>query len=110
MTTGEVIALIKAFGGGGGSSGSGVLVVHDVNGTLDKTWQEIYSAIENGSIPIVTGTPMSTQAYITILGQLSGGMPPTMKYNVYNLGANIMTDEPLYVADTSSDYPVEYTA
>lgn len=42
MTTGEVIALIKAFGGGG--SGGGVLVVTDTNGTLDKTWQEIYDA------------------------------------------------------------------
>jgi len=28
----------------GGSSGGGVLVVHDVNNTLDKTWQEIYDA------------------------------------------------------------------
>ena len=29
----------------GGSSGGGVLVVHfDENGTLDKTWQEIYDA------------------------------------------------------------------
>ena len=45
MNTGEVIALIKAFGGsGGGSSGGGVLVVHDVDGTLDKTWQEIHDA------------------------------------------------------------------
>ena len=49
MNTGEVIALIKAFGGsGGGSSGGGVLVVHatasDDALTLDKTWQEIYDA------------------------------------------------------------------
>lgn len=45
MTTGEVIALIKAFGGGGGgSSGGGVMVVHDVDGTLDKTWKEIHDA------------------------------------------------------------------
>ncbi len=49
MNTGEVIALIKAFGGsGGGSSGGGVLVVHGttVDGvtTLDKTWQEIVDA------------------------------------------------------------------
>ena len=52
MTTGEVIALIKAFGGGGGgSSGGGVLVVNVIPGgeesetmTMDKTWQEIYDA------------------------------------------------------------------
>jgi len=29
---------------GGGGSGGGVLVVHDVEGTLDKTWQEIVDA------------------------------------------------------------------
>ena len=51
MTTGEVIALIKAFGGsGGGSSGGGVLVVNmaydEVKGNdyTDKTWKEINDA------------------------------------------------------------------
>ena len=47
MTTGEVIALIKAFGGsGGGSSGGGVLVVNvDMQTrTLDKTYKEIADA------------------------------------------------------------------
>lgn len=31
--------------GGGSSGGGGVLVVHDVEGTLDKTWQEIANAL-----------------------------------------------------------------
>lgn len=54
MTTGEVIALIKAFGGsGGGSSGGGVLVVHDVEGTLDKTWQEIHDAMESSLVVVL---------------------------------------------------------
>lgn len=47
MTTGEVIALIKALGGsGGGGSGGGVLVVHinTESGVLDKTWNEIKAA------------------------------------------------------------------
>ena len=49
MTTGEVIALIKAFGGSGGSSGGGVLVVNVIpegeeSATMDKTWQEIFDA------------------------------------------------------------------
>lgn len=48
MTTGEVIALIKALSGGGGSGGAGVLVVTDTDGTLDRSWQEIYDAAENG--------------------------------------------------------------
>lgn len=32
-------------GGGGGGSDSSVLVVHDVDGTLDKTWKELWDAI-----------------------------------------------------------------
>lgn len=53
MNTGEVIALIKAFGGsGGGSSGGGVLVVNVTTSgntmTLDKTWQEIHDS----SVPV----------------------------------------------------------
>lgn len=30
--------------GGGGSSGDGVLIVTDNDGTLDKTWQEIHDS------------------------------------------------------------------
>lgn len=30
--------------GGGGGSGGGVLVVNEVDGSLDKTWQEIHDA------------------------------------------------------------------
>ena len=49
--TGKTIALIKALSGGGGSGG-GVLVVHDVEGTLDKTWQEIHDAMLVGSVVV----------------------------------------------------------
>lgn len=53
MATLEPVTRIEQFlsdiidqggGGGGGSGGGGVLIVNDVNGTLDKTWQEIYDA------------------------------------------------------------------
>ena len=45
MSIGEVIALIKAFGGsGGGSSGGGMLVVNMVDDYSDKTWKEIHDA------------------------------------------------------------------
>jgi len=43
-TTREEAYLDAIAEGGGGSSGGGVLVVHDVDGTLDKTWQEIHDA------------------------------------------------------------------
>ena len=48
---------------GGGGSGGGVLVVHDVNGTLDKTWQEIHDAFVAGSVRIqnVTGVIMNVK-------------------------------------------------
>lgn len=48
-----------ASGGGGGGGGSGVLVVHmtidsaTAIGTLDKTWQEIYDATQNGPVFIM---------------------------------------------------------
>ena len=36
--------IINASGGGGGGTGGGALIVHDNDGTLDKTWQEIADA------------------------------------------------------------------
>ena len=52
MATLEPITRVEQFlsdiidqgGGGGGSGGGGVVSVHDNNGTLDKTWQEIHDA------------------------------------------------------------------
>lgn len=57
MNTGEVIALIKAFGGsGGGSSGGGVLVVNatesDDKMVCDKTAGEMLSAYKSGTVII----------------------------------------------------------
>ena len=46
--------IVDAIGsGGGGGTGGGVLVVNDVNGTLDKTWKEIYDAITGGKICLI---------------------------------------------------------
>ena len=55
MTTGEVIALIKAFGGSGGGSGGGVLVVHITNPesgvyVADKTYNEVLTAYQSGQL------------------------------------------------------------
>lgn len=52
MTTGEVIALIKAFGGGG--TGGGALVVGITSDgssyTANKTAAEIYTAMKTGAV------------------------------------------------------------
>lgn len=90
MTTGEVIALIKAFGGsGGGSSGGGVLVVHDVNDTLDKTWKEIHDA---GFCVCVFGDEYETN------------FAP-----IYNIGINTDPDE-WYVLFGTSESGRNYSA
>lgn len=91
MTTGEVIALIKAFGGGGGgSSGGGVLVVHNVNGTLDKTWNEIKAAALNQGVVMQDEDKISTNVEISVQG---GG------YMVYAI------DE--YVTNSADGYPAK---
>ena len=46
-------AIAKGGGGGGGSSGGGVLVVHDVDGTLDKTYAEIEAASNEGIVVVL---------------------------------------------------------
>lgn len=93
MTTGEVIALIKAFGGsGGGSSGGGVLVVHDTDGTLDKTWQEIHDAMES-SLVVVLSNSTDTNLVTGVMYDSEQDDP----YLVYGFET--------YACSNTSDYP-----
>ena len=95
---GEIVALAKGLGGsGGGSSGGGVLVVHNVEGTLDKTWQEIHDAMAAGQIPVV-GYVDGNDAGITIIGWASF-LKGT--YALYGLDNSL-----LYSASSANDYPV----
>lgn len=52
---------------GGGSSG-GVLVVHDVLGTLDKTWQEIANAVATTGAAIVHDNDGAIVAAFSVTG------------------------------------------
>lgn len=93
MTTGEVIALIKAFGGSGGGSGGGVLVVNVTeDGVCDKTWQEIHDAF------VSTGVVFSIDGTLKACDEV-GLYARTQNYyvTVSNLD---------YLAATTSDYPV----
>lgn len=59
---------------GGGGSGGGVLVVTDVDGTLDKTWQEIHDAMLSGGAALKLTKPdrvevVSCASYDTKMGQ-----------------------------------------
>ena len=105
MTTGEVIALIKAFGGsGGGSSGGGVLVVHDADGTLDKTFKEIHDAFTNGALPVViyndmiwypSSPPALSDLYLSF---------KAINLTTYNDIYYIYSRE--YIAESETSYPV----
>ncbi len=86
--------------GGGGSSGGGVLVVHDVDGTLDKTWQDIYDAVKNGTVVIFLQNMSDgeiQQPYLESIASNGG-------YGVYlhylESGASVG-----FFANSASDYP-----
>lgn len=101
MTTGEVIALIKAFGGnGGGSGGGGVNVVHSVDGTLDKTWQMINDSI-------VGGTPcfVMTNAEGTITTELVTAVFVENETYYACIGAENTSSYIEYMASSADGYP-----
>lgn len=77
----------------GGGSGGGVLVVHDVDGTLDKTWQEIFDAMLSGGAAVQTN---ETKVYtvITVEGD-------AVK-RAYTVSCASIGD---YEASSASDYP-----
>ena len=86
--TGKTIALIKALSGGGG----GVLVVHDVDNTLDKTWQEIHDAMLSGGAVI--------QANETDVNTVL-----SVSFEKGTYFANLGTGG-IYTASSASGYPV----
>ena len=96
MTTGEVIALIKAFGGsGGGGGGSSVLAVTDTEGTLNKTWQEIYNAFNAGTAVIIKSVGD---------GYDYGDLILCVYYEGNEFGVKLKSAD--YYADSATDYPV----
>lgn len=109
MTTGEVIALIKAFGGsGGGSSGGGVLVVNitaegEEQATMDKTWQEIYDA------PFSVARMQNGQTS-DMLCQISAINHRNSTYSVSVIftggaGSSVSFNSVEFSAESANDYP-----
>ena len=86
----------------GGSVGGGVLVVHDVDGTLDKTWQEIHNAFVSGGVRIVNEDEYGTEFVITVNGTESGD--DSGEWAVYT--SNTGNFAPHHYTTTSADgYP-----
>ena len=100
MTMGEVIALIKAMGSGGGSSGGGVLVAHadydDDTVPLDKTWQEIHDA--DFTVIVLTSTNDPSQKVFEIVTSVRQDDETT--FIVYT------HDDVTYVSESADGYPV----
>lgn len=103
MNTGEVIALIKAFGGsGGGSSGGGALVVHASDAelpVLDKTWTEIKNAWDGGSI-VITVTAGNDITYLATVPAQYGEDVFVVSFMMSGT-----TDTNVYVASSANGYP-----
>ena len=77
-------------------SSGGVLVVHEVNGTLDKTWQEIYDASLVSVVVNVYADEYGTSAQY--LGQASIA-PDGTEYAV------VFGETTAYLCSTANDYP-----
>ena len=96
LTNLEVTGHLKVAGQevtpGGGGGGGGVLVVHDVEGTLDKTWQEINDA--PFAVVRVDITDEWSQAYVNACYVNDG---------VYHVG---VANDAYYAADSANGYPI----
>lgn len=97
MGLGQIIALIKAFGGSGGGSGGGGTVVHAVlsgiTATFDKTWQEIFDG-DYVDVILHFGGGKAIFPIITVLHDET--------YNVEcENGDSVIT----FTADSASGYP-----
>lgn len=102
MTTGEVIALIKAFGGSGGGSGGGMLVVHASDAeipVLDKTWTEIKDAWDSGSI-VITVTADNDITYLATVPAQYGEDTFVVSFMISGT-----THTNMYIASSAGGYP-----
>lgn len=92
--------IIDASGGGGGGGGGDVLVVHEDEGVLDKTWKEIHDAtlaVIKTEMPFGTGTSFISSIAIKNNDYLI--------YTFFVEGAADITFD-TYVASSANDYPV----
>lgn len=95
-----------ASGGGGGSSSGGVLVVNITDDgtteTLDKTWQEIYDALESGSAPMLVfknSDGYFLNQWQSVEGDEGNG------YSVYCVNRQDAANPTQYWAESSTGYP-----
>lgn len=90
----EAVSMME-FGGGSGGTG-GVMVINDTDGTLDKTWQEIYDAMSAGKMCAVSQTLEG--GIETSIVKSAAFIAPAGKYKV-------LAGDTLYVASSPTEYP-----
>lgn len=116
MTTGSVIALIKALGGGSGGGGSGGASITIVNAEvvdeslrLGKTFQEISEAARNGIVIIYMLMQESETDYSIMVGYISSiiAYPDGDQWTMEMLSSSNATSVVYtFRAQSASDYPV----
>lgn len=77
----------------------GVMVINDVNGTLDKTWQEIYDAMSAGKLCIVRNDMWASNSVIAVVPVMSVAIADG------DYGVSITVDN-WYHASSATGYPV----
>ena len=78
------------------SSGGGVLVVTDTNGTLDKTWQEIHDADFAVVLAYRSGLDATVHMPVNFCNE---------EKDTYNVACLLQGTTVYYAADSTSDYP-----
>lgn len=98
MNTGETIALIKAFGKGGGGGGEKYIVTLtptalDYSGTMDKTVEQINEAYEAGQ-EIVFRVISGYETYFEVRCTATGH---NVNYTYPSFNSYIITDDGHYI-------------
>ena len=94
----EIKAIAEMFANmsGGGSSGGGVLVVHNEDGALDKTWKEIHDAFPNVYIDSASDEgSIESVAYMAVKNEGA----------LYNLVTAYSQSE--FIAESENGYPAQ---
>ena len=92
--------------GGGGSSGGGVLVVHEVNGALDKTYKQIIDALHANGVILEWATEDGLiDVYLVIdYGEVDGSYLISFHTNSIQQGGG--GSYHYYIAESENGYPV----
>ena len=92
--------------GGGGSSGGGVLVVHEVNGALDKTYKQIIDALHANGVILEWATEDGLiDVYLVIdYGEVDGSYLISFHTNLIQQGGG--GSYHYYIAESENGYPV----